>query len=52
MCFSLIVWPSREARIEAIQEAMADERLAPQNNPMPFDGMHLIYGGFEVIVDT
>lgn len=52
VCFSWIVWPSREVRNEAIQKAMADERLDPQHNPMPFDGMRLIYGGFEVIVDS
>jgi uncharacterized protein YbaA (DUF1428 family) len=25
---------------------------APANNPMPFDGMRLIYGSFETIVST
>ena len=49
--FSWIVWPSREVRNEAVKEAMADDRLDPNNHPMPFDGMRLIYGGFEVIVD-
>ena len=52
VCFSWIVWPSREIRNEAMQKAMADERLDPNNHPMPFDGMRLIYGGFGMIVDT
>jgi len=30
---------------------LADPRLQPENNPMPFDGQRLIYGGFEMIVD-
>jgi uncharacterized protein YbaA (DUF1428 family) len=29
---------------------MADPRLQPEANPMPFDGKRLIYGGFERIV--
>jgi uncharacterized protein YbaA (DUF1428 family) len=31
---------------------MADPRLQPGRNPMPFDGKRLIYGGFEVILDA
>lgn len=30
---------------------MADPRLQPDKNPMPFDGRRMIYGGFEIIVD-
>jgi uncharacterized protein YbaA (DUF1428 family) len=49
--FSWITWPSREVRNEAMKKVMADPRLKPDTNPMPFDGKRLIYGGFEVIVD-
>ena len=28
-----------------------DERMNPEKNPMPFDGMRLIYGGFEPVVE-
>lgn len=49
--FSWIVWPSREARNAGMEKAMADERLQPENNPMPFDGMRMIFGGFETILD-
>ena len=49
--FSWILWPSREARDEGMAKAMADPRLQPGTNPMPFDGKRMIYGGFEVIVD-
>jgi uncharacterized protein YbaA (DUF1428 family) len=31
---------------------MADPRLQPDTNAMPFDGKRMIYGGFEVIVDA
>ena len=48
--FSWITWPSREVRDEGMKKAMADARLQPENNPMPFDGKRLIYGGFQVIV--
>ncbi len=49
--FSWLVWPSREARNEGMKKVMEDPRMSPDVNPMPFDGMRLIYGGFEVIVD-
>jgi uncharacterized protein YbaA (DUF1428 family) len=35
-----------------MQKVMADPRSKPEANPMPFDGKRLIYGGFNVIVDT
>jgi uncharacterized protein YbaA (DUF1428 family) len=48
--FSWIVWPSRQARDAGMKKVMADPRLQPGTNPMPFDGKRLIFGGFEVIV--
>lgn len=48
--FSWIVWPSKEARKTAWDKVMADPRMQPDKNPMPFDGKRLIYGGFEPIV--
>lgn len=50
--FSWIVWPSRQARDEGWKKSMADPRLQPDVNPMPFDGKRLIYGGFAVIVEV
>jgi uncharacterized protein YbaA (DUF1428 family) len=50
--FSWITWPSRATREEGMKRSMADPRLQPENNPMPFDGKRLIYGGFEVIVNA
>jgi uncharacterized protein YbaA (DUF1428 family) len=50
--FSWIIWPSRQARDNAMKKVMADPRLQPDVNPMPFDGKRLIYGGFEVLVEV
>jgi uncharacterized protein YbaA (DUF1428 family) len=49
--FSWVLWPSREVRNSAMEKIMADPRLKPEANPMPFDGKRLIYGGFEMIVE-
>jgi uncharacterized protein YbaA (DUF1428 family) len=50
--FSWIAWPSKQAREEGMKKAMADPRLQPDRNPMPFDGKRLIYGGFEVLLEV
>lgn len=50
--FSWITWPSREVRDEGMKKAMADPRLNPGDTPMPFDGQRMIFGGFEMIVET
>lgn len=49
--FSWVVWPSRQVRDEAMPKVMADPRLQPDVNPMPFDGKRMIFGGFQMIVD-
>jgi uncharacterized protein YbaA (DUF1428 family) len=49
--FYWVVWPSRDVRDEAWKKLMADPRMAPDANPMPFDGKRLIYGGFQTILD-
>ena len=49
--FSWITWPSRQVRDQGIKKAMADPRLQPDRNTMPFDGKRLIYEGFEVLLD-
>ncbi len=50
--FSWIVWPSKEARNAGMEKCMADPRMQPENNPMPFDGMRMIFGSFETLVDV
>ena len=49
--FSWIVWPSKAVHDAAHEKMMSDTRMQP-DQPMPFDGKRLIYGGFEPIFDT
>jgi uncharacterized protein YbaA (DUF1428 family) len=49
--FSWIVWPSRAVRDEGSRKVMADPRMQT-GETMPFDGKRLIYGGFEVILES
>lgn len=52
--FSWIEWPdkaTRDAGMSKIMDRMnSDPRMDPETNPMPFDGMRLIYGGFAPVV--
>ena len=50
--FSWIAWTSRAARDEGMAKFMADPRMQPGANPMPFDGQRMIYGGFQTILDA
>ena len=51
IAFSWIVWPSKQVRDEANQKMRNDPRM--QMTPdMPFDGKRMIFGGFEVLLDT
>ncbi len=49
--FSWVTWPSRAVRDAGWAALMADPRMQPGANPMPFDGKRLIYGGFETILE-
>lgn len=49
--FSWMTWPSKEIRDAAWEKIMQDPRFDTKNNPMPFDGKRLIYGGFEKLVE-
>lgn len=50
--FSWITWLSCAVRDEGWKKLMADQRMQPGANPMPFDGKRLIYGGFEVLLQV
>jgi len=53
--FSWIEWPdkaTRDACGAKMEEASkSDDRINPEKNPMPFDGMRMIYGGFSPVVE-
>ena len=53
--FSWIEWPDKATRDAAMKTMMSDdfkdERMDQEKNPMPFDGMRLIFGGFEPVVE-
>ena len=47
--FSWITWPSKAVRDAGMAKVMDDPEMI--ENPMPFDGKRLIYGGFEQILE-
>lgn len=49
--FSWILWRSRDERDAGMKKVMEDPRLHAKGMEMPFDGMRMIFGGFEMIVD-
>lgn len=49
--FSWIEWPSKEVRDAGMAKMMADPRMQPDVNPMPFDGKRIVYGGFVPVLD-
>ncbi|RZT29295.1 DUF1428 domain-containing protein [Cupriavidus agavae] len=50
--FSWIWWPDKATRDSGMAASMQDARLKETMDPMPFDGQRMIYGGFEVIVES
>lgn len=49
--FSWVEWPDKKTRTEAMDKMMNDPRMDPKDNPMPFDGMRMIFGGFDKIIE-
>src|SRR6187431_2485303 len=50
--FSWITWPSKQVRDQGMKKVMDDPRMKPDaNNPMPFDGKRMIFGGFETLFE-
>ena len=47
--FSWIEWPDKATRDKTFATVMDDPRFNPANNPMPFDGKRMIFGGFEPV---
>ena len=52
--FSYIVYKSRAHRDRVNAKVMKDPRLAKMMNPkaMPFDGKRMIFGGFNLLIET
>ncbi|HUO82777.1 MAG TPA: DUF1428 domain-containing protein [Gammaproteobacteria bacterium] len=50
--YSWVEWPSKGARDEGWKKVMADPRMQPDKENMPFDGKRMIYGGFTPILDA
>ena len=48
--FSWITWPSKAVRDAGMKKFMEDPRM--KDMQMPLDGKRMIFGGFEVILDT
>jgi len=50
--YSWIEWPSKAVRDEAWAKIMADPRMQPDHENMPFDGKRMFWGGFAPLIDT
>ena len=48
--FSWIEWPDKATRDAGMKKVMDDPRMDP-NNPMPFDGARMIFGGFAPVLE-
>ncbi|MBU2874737.1 DUF1428 domain-containing protein [Marinobacter salexigens] len=48
---SWIIWPSRDARDSGMKNVMEEWQSNVDDNPMPFDGARMIFGGFQVVLD-
>ena len=46
--FSWIEWPDKSTRDTAMKAMESNEAM--MNEPMPFDGKRMIFGGFEPVV--
>ncbi len=49
--WSWIEWPSKAARDAGWEKVQADPRMT-ESDPMPFDGKRMIFGGFDMILET
>ncbi len=52
IAFGYAEWPSKEAFETGAEKMREDKRMPAPGAEMPMDGKRLIYGGFEIILDT
>ena len=50
--FAWVMWPSRAARDAGNKKVMEDPRLKMEGENAPFDGKRMIWGGFEILLDS
>jgi uncharacterized protein YbaA (DUF1428 family) len=50
--FSWVIWPSKEARDAGNKKMMEDPRMKPGGMDMPFDGKRMIFGGFDILLES
>jgi uncharacterized protein YbaA (DUF1428 family) len=50
--YSWIEWPDKATRVSGWEKVMADPRMKPDPDNMPFDGRRMFWGGFEVLIDS
>ncbi|MEM9303995.1 MAG: DUF1428 domain-containing protein [Pseudomonadota bacterium] len=50
--FSWVEWPDKATRVAAMESIMKAMQNDPEMNEMPFDGMRMIFGSFDVIVEA
>lgn len=51
--FSWVTWPSKEVHDVGVKNFMADPRMQDMMQMgMPFDGVRMIFGEFEVLLDV
>ena len=50
--FSWIEWPDKATRDAGMKKVMEDPRMQPGDEPMPFDGPRMVFGGFQAVVDV
>ncbi len=50
--FSWIYWPSKTARDAGWKAVMGDPAMDPEGKNMPFDGKRMIFGGFDILLET
>ena len=52
--FSWVEWPDKTTRDAGMKQMMndmeSDPRINSEKNPMPFDGMRMVFGGFTSVV--
>jgi uncharacterized protein YbaA (DUF1428 family) len=49
--FSFVTWPDKQTRDKGWEKLMADPEMQPGQEPMPFDGKRMFWGGFQTITE-